>query len=58
MYLSRTTNLNQLDISFPKYSELRSKLSDVNFLLRKTWYCNFDSLKTSSAKVDEISQER
>ena len=24
----------------------------------KIWSCNFDSLKTSSAKVDEISQER
>ena len=40
------------------YTELRSKLCDVNILIRKTLYYNFDSLKTSSPKVDEISQER
>ena len=40
------------------YTELRSKLCDVIFLIRKTLYCNFDSLKTSSAMVDEILQER
>ena len=40
------------------YTELRSILCDVNFLIMKTLYCNFVSLKTSSAKVDEISQER
>ena len=32
------------------------KLCDVNFLTRKTLYCNLVSLKTFFAKVDEISQ--
>ena len=36
--------------------ELRNKLCDVNFPIRKTLYCNFVSLKTFSAKIDEISQ--
>ena len=40
------------------YTELRSKLCDVNFLIRKTLYCNFVSLKTSFERVDEIYQER
>ena len=40
------------------HTELRNKLCDVNFLIGKTLYCNFDSVKTSSTKVDEISQER
>ena len=40
------------------YTELRSKLCDVNFVIGKALYCDFGSLKTSSAKVDEISLGR
>ena len=38
------------------HTELGNKLCDVNYLIRKTLYCNFVSLKTFSAYVDEISQ--
>ena len=36
------------------HTEIRSQLYGVSFLIRKTLYCNFLSLKTSSAIVDEI----
>ena len=48
--------------NFYDYGDITQNL-EVNyvtsyFLIRKTLYCNFYILKTSSAKVDEISQER
>ena len=38
------------------YTELSSKLCDVNSLIRKTLHSNFFSFETPSAMVDEISQ--
>ena len=40
------------------HTKLKSQLCDVNFLKVKTMYCNFVSLKVSSAKVDEILREK
>ena len=57
-FLELATALAEWLVPMWYYTELRSKLCDVNFLIRKTLYCNFDSLKTSSAMVDEILQER
>ena len=46
--------------NFYDYGDITQNLevNYVNFLIRKTLYCNFYSLKPSSAKADEISQER
>ena len=57
-FLELATALAEWLVPMWYYTELRSKLCDVNFLIRKTLYCNFDSLKTSSTKVEEISLDR
>ena len=53
---SLTTALAEWLVAMLYHAQLRSKLCDVNLFLRKTLYYDFVSLKTFSAKVDEISQ--
>ena len=43
-------------LSHKSKKENKNKLMGGHFVIRKSLYCNFASLKTSSAKADEILQ--
>ena len=53
-----TTALAKCLVLMWYHTEVRSKLFDVNLLIRKTLHSNFFSLKTSFTKVDVISQRK